>query len=90
MGRVDGEIATGRIRPIEGNKPLNRTFLSFWLVVLAVFFFFTRVFCQVFDNGFALMTRFKVAFHGSFFEFLYFIRAFGKSDVSRAAKRKSS
>ena len=52
----------------------TEAFLSVWLVVLARFFFFTSVVCQIFNKDCALMI----------------IRAFGKRDVSRVAKWESS
>ena len=78
MERVEGKMATGRTRLIEGNKPFtegNRSFFfSFWLVVLASFLQVS--FAKYLNNDCALMT----AQSG-----VLFIRAFGKRDVSRVA-----
>ena len=71
MGRVKGKIATGRTRPVEGNKPLTEGDRSFFKLLTCCFGqFFTKVFCQVFNNDCALISRLKVAFYGSFLNFL--------------------
>ena len=62
MARVEGKIATGRTRLIEGNRNI--------LKLLACCFgqFFTSGFCEAFNNDRVLTTRLKVAFYDLFLE----------------------
>ena len=56
MGRVEEKIAPGRTRLIEGNKPLAEENRNIFTLLTCCFgqFFFTNVFCQVFNNDCAL------------------------------------